>query len=215
MKFLQDNSGSMAGRWSDCVGGFETFVKDLQAKEGVDYTLSLTIFNSHVIAAVTEMPLSEVSPGKLGEYRSAGGTALYDALGDMMTASRRDSEYDKIIYIIVTDGEENESRTWNKDSIHSVIDAKIGEGKSTFQYLGAQPETWNDAAKMGFSAGQTVQYDQNNYIGTYACVASATNNFSSSSLRSSRSMTSSFADTGLIKAANLVAVKEDDLPEIK
>ncbi len=132
-----------------------------------------------------------------------------------MTASRRDSEYDKIIYIIVTDGEENESRTWNKDSIHSVIDAKIREGKSTFQYLGAQPETWQDAVKIGFSVGQTVRYDQNNYTGTYTAMASATNNFSASNLRSSRSMTASFADDNLIKSANMCVVKEDDTTAVK
>ncbi len=124
IKFLQDASGSMASCWHDCVGGFKTFIDDLRAKEDVDYTISLSLFHSGVQAILTAAPLSEVRSDKLSSYRASGRTALYDALGDMLTAPFRDSEFDKIIYIIVTDGEENESRKWNKDTIHSLIDSK-------------------------------------------------------------------------------------------
>ena len=209
VKFLQDYSGSMQSRWNDCAGGFASFVQGLQEETGVDYAFSLTLFNTSIIPVVSQTPIMNVNPGILKVYRAQGGTALYDALGAAMTASDG-SEFDKEIYIIVTDGEERDSITWNKDSIHSLIDSKLAAGKSTFQYLGAQPETWDDASKMGFSAGQTVQYDQNNYIGTYNVLASATNNFSSSSLRSSRSMTASYGSNDLIKSANMCVVKEDD-----
>jgi len=208
--FMQDRSGSMVRQWEDCVGGFAAFVRDLQTKEDVEYSLSLTIFNHMAETVLNRMPVEKVSLLALSNYQSSGGTALYDTLGKVLTETN-DSEFDKAIFIIVTDGQEVDSCTWTKDTVHALIDAKLREGFYTFQYLGSQPETWADAAKAGFSVGQTVSFNNGNYIGTYAAVASGINNFSSSSLRSTRSMTASFADQDLIKSANMCVVKEDDI----
>lgn len=213
IQFLQDRSGSMQSRWDESLVGFKAFLDDLKAKDDVDYILSLTVFDTTIETPVNAKPIREVDPGILAAYPPRYGTSLYDALGSVLTAGN-DADADKVICIIVTDGEENSSIGWTKDSIHSTIDEKIRSGKYTFQYLGSQPETWADAKVMGFSAGQTVTYDSAHVGGTYTVLASAVNNFSSSPLRSSRSMTASFADSGLLAAANMCVVKEDEEPSI-
>ena len=203
IKFLQDNSGSMQVRWAETVSGFKLFVNDLKSKKDVQYSLSLTLFNTLTQPVIVVLPLDEVSSDALSAIQAGGGTALYDALGQSLAADLGEASFDKIIYVIVTDGEENSSRTWTKDRIHTLIDEKISGGKSTFTYLGAQPETWDDAAKIGLHAGMTVGYDLNNTQIMYAAVADSVSKFSSSSARATSNLVGAYAGKDLVRAANL------------
>jgi hypothetical protein len=213
--FIQDRSGSMCSTWKDCLGGFASFIEDLRKNPEVEYLISLTAFDTTVDRIYTAIPLGKINPAILEDYGPRGGTALYDALGDTILATETaESFVDKVIYIIVTDGEENASRRFAKDiasleyqSLHTLIDRKIREGKSTFQYIGAQPESWTDAKAIGLSAGQTVRYDLGSTGAMYGAIASGVNNFSCSAFRSTQSMTADFADETLIKAANLTVSK--------
>lgn len=206
--FIQDRSGSMNSTWKENLQGFETFVNDLKKNSEVDYLFSLTVFDTVVESPLISVPLKSVQPEILAEYAPRGGTALYDAVGNTLeVADRHLSDVDKLICIIVTDGEENSSRGYTKDCLHSMIDAKLGTGKYTFQYLGTQPETWNDAAKVGLVAGSTVMYTVADTRSMYAAVASGVNNFSASSLTMSGSLTADYADKHLVRAANLKTPK--------
>lgn len=216
IKFMQDNSGSMEPRWLETVSGFKLFVDDLKSKKDVKYALSLTLFNTLTQSVITALPIHEVDSDALSAFRSGGGTALYDALGESLGADLGESAFDKIIYVIVTDGEENSSRVWTKDKLHTLIDEKISGGKSTFTYLGAQPETWDDAAKLGLSAGMAVACDIDNSRGMYAAVADSVNNFSSSALRATDNLVGAYAGDNLIRAANLtIHYKSKPKPDTK
>lgn len=204
VNFLQDFSGSMEFGWSETASGFKTFVDTLKAKEDVEYIFSLTLFSTTTQKLVVARPVHEVDAHMLKRLKPNGGTALCDALGDLIIATKKDSfEADKIVYVVVTDGDENSSRIWTKPAVHSLVDAELSAGKSTFQYLGAQPESWSDSLQIGIASHDTVQYDCDNVSAMYACVGDALNNFSSSKLSATQSMTSTFASDDLIKAANL------------
>lgn len=204
VNFLQDFSGSMESGWTETSSGFKTFVNTLKAKEDVEYVFSLTLFSTYIQKLVVARPIREVDGELLQRLRPSGGTALCDAFGGIITESKKDSfEADKIVYVIVTDGEENSSTMWTKEAVHALVDAEISAGKSTFQYLGAQPESWSDSAQIGIAAHDTVLYDSHNVGAMYRCVGAALNNFSSSHLSATTSMTRSFADDNLIKEAGL------------
>lgn len=201
--FIQDTSGSMAGCWGATVAGFATFVRKLQEEDNVDYQFALTLFDTRVTSVMKGVPIATVNPNLLRKYVASGGTALYDALGEAIQNSDL-LEADKVIFVIVTDGAENSSLEWTKDSLHSAVDAKIRADKYTFQYLGAQPESWDDSSKIGIMAGQTVRYDQQHTQSMYSCVGDALNNFSMDTLTTStRSMTQTYGSAESINAANL------------
>lgn len=207
VSFIHDFSGSMGdlGKWPEYVNGAKAFVADLKSDKNVEYFMSLTMFDTVIETPFTARPIHEIVDPLAG-YRPRGGTALYDALGvTLQRTAAFESDFDKIIYIIVTDGAENSSRVWTKEALHTLIDAKLTAGKSTFEYLGAQPETWDDAKQIGL-VGCTVQYDAQKLGATeamYNAVSDGVKNFSSSAVRSTKSLTGTWANGYLSSIANL------------
>lgn len=182
VNFIQDRSGSMASVWSETLSGFRTFVKDLKsqgAKDDIQYSFTLTVFDTLIDIPLNEVEIDKVSEDILTKYEPRGCTALYDAVGKTIETMGK-SKADKVICVIVTDGQENSSREWSKDAVHSAIDAKIAAGNWTFTYLGTQPETWTDASSLGVGIGATATYQGTQAQAAYATVANALHNFSRS-----------------------------------
>jgi uncharacterized protein YegL len=177
VNFIQDRSGSMQSVWGETLSGFRKFVEDLRlsaARDGVEYLFSLTTFDTAVETPVAIQPIKSVDLGILAQHGPRGATALYDAVGSTIQntdANRHGAE--KIIVVVVTDGHENSSREWNKDNLHSAIDARLNEGNWTFTYLGTQPETWDDAAGMGVAAGSAARYTSAMAGAAYSALASS------------------------------------------
>jgi hypothetical protein len=186
VSFIQDRSGSMRSAWHETLSGFETYVSDLQkdqAKDSeVEYLFSLTTFDTQIDTPYVAVPLAQVDGTRLMHFGPRGLTALYDGVG--VTLQKLDEDkglsFDKAIVVIVTDGEENSSREWTKDTLHTAIDERIKRGNWTFTYLGTQPETWNDAQKVGIAAGSSASYNAANADATYSTMASATMDFARS-----------------------------------
>src|SRR6266705_1234793 len=144
VNFIQDRSGSMSSVWAETVSGFRKFVEDLRdnaAKDGVEYLFSLTTFDTLVETPLIVKPIAEVDGEELKKHGPRGSTALYDAVGTTIK-NTEDNRHgvEKIICIIVTDGQENSSREWDKDKLHISVEAKLAAGDWTFTYLGTQPE---------------------------------------------------------------------------
>ena len=208
--FLQDVSGSMDDngrspqKWAETASGFRVFVDSLKADPDVEYLLSLTLFNTVADNRFVAQPLRTIDSNYMSWVKPQGGTALYDSLGETIQRNEVAAGLvDKVIYVVVTDGEENASRTWTKETLHSVVDGKLNGGKTTFQYLGAQPETWDEAAKIGIVAGSTVKYDVNNVVGAYAAFSEGINNFSKSAELSCRNITHSYTSADTLRNSGL------------
>ena len=208
--FIQDRSGSMSTNWIETLGGFRAFVEELRLKDDIDYRFSLTVFDDRVDNVLTAVPLKDVKIEILAKYPPRGMTSLFDAVADTIQANATmATEVEKVICIIATDGENNASHKWGKDSLHTLIDSKLREGNWTFQYFGTQPETWADAANIGLG-NATVGYSVLNAPAVYAAAASAINNFSVSALRSAGcTLTTSYADSDKLIQAKLVTPTSD------
>jgi uncharacterized protein YegL len=210
--FIQDRSGSMQATWKENLNGFRVFIDELRKKDDVDYFVSLTPFDTIIDTPAIAVPLAKFNSELLASYPPNGGTALYDAVGATIEAiDRQQSDFDKVIVIIVTDGEENSSTKWNKDKLHSAIDTRLARGNWTFQYLGTQPETWDDARQIGLSAGSTVTYTAQNTHVMYANVAEAMNNFSGvRGMASTKSLLGNYGNVGKCATDGMLVVKEED-----
>jgi hypothetical protein len=82
------------------------------------------------------VPLSKVAKLDDTTFRPSGNTALYNAVGNTVQTVSTDG-YDKVITIIMTDGEENSSREWSLQAIRELIRSKEAAGNWTFMLLGA------------------------------------------------------------------------------
>jgi hypothetical protein len=82
--------------------------------------------------------------------------------------------FDKIITVIMTDGEENSSREWTLQAVRELIQRKEAAGNSTFVFLGANLDTFTQGASLEVPMASSVRYDPANYRGVYASLAQNT-----------------------------------------
>ena len=81
-------------------------IRDRGKEQAVDYGFSLTLFDTVVEMKYKGVPLASVAKLDDSSYRPSGNTALFDAVGNTVQTVGTDG-FDKIITVIMTDGEEN------------------------------------------------------------------------------------------------------------
>jgi len=164
--FLLDRSGSMHSIASDVIGGFNGFLSTQQA-DGADAVLTLVQFDnqdSHEVLA-DSIAIGDVRPLTAGMYQPRGGTPLYDAMGHIITdaairaerlrAEKRGTE--RILIVTFTDGLENQSVEYTRDSIFELISKRTADGW-TFVYLGANQDAYAEGGKIGYNAANMQNF---------------------------------------------------------
>ena len=90
-------------------------------------------------------------------YLPGGMTALYDAIAEGVRLADNDkTEDERVICVIMTDGEENSSRETTEDQVKDIISGQEGRGDWTFLYIGENPDRW--VKDTGMSAHHGLQY---------------------------------------------------------
>lgn len=153
---ILDKSGSMGIIRKDAIGGFNTFLKDQKAHPG-EANLTLVLFdNGYTLHPA--VPIQEVPELDESTYYPGGGTALLDAMGRAITetgkrlADKAEADRpDKVIVVIITDGEENSSHEHNRKQIAEMIKRQEETYKWKFLYLGANVDAFAEAHGMGIS----------------------------------------------------------------
>jgi len=162
---LLDRSGSMATIAKDTVGGFNSFV-DGQKKEPGECRLSLTQFSSVGVEVVHEnLPIGQVPPLTL---HPMGGTPLLDAIcetidraGERLAKTPEDERPEHVLFVIITDGEENQSQKFKLEDVRTRIKVQTEQWKWQFSYLGANVDAFDEAGKLGISADASSGYAPN------------------------------------------------------
>ncbi|MCM1006903.1 MAG: VWA domain-containing protein [Ruminococcus flavefaciens] len=126
--FILDKSGSMSGLESDTIGGFNSM---LQKQKGVDGECRITtvLFDNNYTLLHDRIDIRAVSPMTDKEYFVGGSTALLDAIGTtinkLVSVQRNTSEdyrAEKVMFVIITDGDENSSREYSADKVRGMIE---------------------------------------------------------------------------------------------
>lgn len=209
VELIVDESGSMAGIKDDTLKGLEAYFNELRKDKSNEYVVSVTTFNTNVKQQFTKRPLNEVSMNHIF-YNPNGGTALLDAIGsrmqnynfirpaytdpnpreviDAITGERFlaqkviDESKNKHIIVIVTDGEENSSHSYQLNKVKELIESKQGLDNWAFVFMGADPSLWQGAQAMGIADGYIVR-NANKHWGTpmimYAAAARGTSTYAS------------------------------------
>ena len=156
----------MAPIANDVIGGFNTFI-DEQIRNGTDARMTIVQFDSQDPQDVTiwGAPLPEITHLDSQSFVPRGGTPLLDATGLLIGRTMVDQsariaaglQAEDVIFITITDGEENESHEFNLAQIRELIEKRTQEGWA-FIYLSAGLDAYADAAQMGIHSGDTQQW---------------------------------------------------------
>lgn len=153
-----DASGSMATLANDAIGGVNDYIATLK-RETPDAVVSLTLFSypDDIRTVYTNTPVTEVAPLTAATYRTSGGTALYDAINHAVQILDTAVAANKAI-IILTDGEENSSRTYRKEGIRALLTDRQEQQNWLVSYLGANQDAFQEGGAIGTSQGTTMSF---------------------------------------------------------
>lgn len=139
---LIDESGSMAGVKHEVVEGYNGYVQMLR-ETPAEIRAALTLFDTEVQEIYTGVPVM-LAEGLGAHYHpeSGGSTALYDAVGrTVYHLDKIAAEQDRVLVIIMTDGEDNASKDMTLAKVKALIAAREATGKWQFIFLGTDITT--------------------------------------------------------------------------
>lgn len=157
---LLDRSGSMAGRWSDALGGVNAYVHGLAKNaETKNIPVSVAVFDTAEPFVVLRKDVRAADWRDISDSEASprGGTPLYDAVGRLVTVADADAP-EKSAVVIMTDGLENASREHTRESIKALLDRCRARGWQVI-FLGADFDNAAQGAELGNSHNQTVSMD--------------------------------------------------------
>jgi len=160
-----DRSGSMEPIRHDAEGGVNAFVAE-QAKQPGEALLTLVQFDTEYEFIHRGVPVRQVQPYQL---EPRGSTALLDAVGRAIleTGDRlaKMTEADRpglVVFVIVTDGEENSSKEFSKDKIKEMITHQQDAYHWQFTFLGANQDAFAEAGGLGINAAGVADFAMGN-----------------------------------------------------
>lgn len=166
-----DRSGSMSSVWTDTIGGFNSFLKTQKEAPG-EATFTLVQFDNHYEVDYRGKNIQEIPDLNNETYVPRGGTALLDAIGrtinetgQRLAALAESDRPSKVIFVILTDGEENASKEFKKGKINEMITHQTEKYQWDFVFLGANQDAIQTGSSMGIMAGNSLTYAANS-IGT-------------------------------------------------
>lgn len=155
--FILDESGSMESMGTEPVQSVNNFIQEQKKNASPGSKFSLWTFNSTVTNVIDDVDLQQV--GLFTSYKPENMTSLYDALGKAITTKKNKSNKDNVICVVLTDGQENSSQEYNKQSINSLISEMETKHKWKFIYLGANHEVFASAGGIGISPMRCAAFE--------------------------------------------------------
>jgi uncharacterized protein YegL len=162
--FILDKSGSMGGLEKDTIGGFNAMLEKQKAVDG-ECRITTVLFDNRYELLHDRIDIRAVTPITEKEYFVGGSTALLDAIGRTIhkigNAQRRTAEEfraEKVLFVIITDGEENSSREFSADRIKAQIERQKSRYGWEFIFLGANIDAVETAGRFGINADRAQDY---------------------------------------------------------
>jgi uncharacterized protein YegL len=146
--------------------GFDEFMNGQRAVEG-EATVTLARFDDKYELIYDMVPIDDV---KALELVPRGMTALLDGMGKTINSVKEQiikiDENDRparCIFIVITDGAENSSQEFSKESVFELIEnlKKDEEVNYEFVFLGANQDAIQSGAEYGFGRATSMSYAAN------------------------------------------------------
>jgi hypothetical protein len=153
---ILDASGSMRSIYHQALSGVNETIQTIRMgqKDSPEFKQFLTLasFNSgkdYLKVKYSYSPIDSVEELTTEDYTACGCTALYDAMGEMISELKRKiTPEDRVLVTVITDGYENSSIHWSGPQVKSLVEELRHEGW-TFTYIGANQDVEAVAGSMG------------------------------------------------------------------
>lgn len=160
---ILDRSGSMQSARETTITGFNTFINKQKEVKG-DASVKLVQFDDQY-EVVFDKPLADVPELTQNTFVPRGGTALLDAQGRTITelgkelAGLPESERpNKVIFVTLTDGQENSSTDYTYAKIKEMTEHQRLQYGWEFVFLGANQDAIKTAASIGILRNSALTY---------------------------------------------------------
>lgn len=161
---ILDKSGSMSGLEKDTIGGYNSMLEQQRKVDG-ECVITTVLFDNHYELLHDRIDIRAIQPITAKEYFVGGSTALLDAIGKtihkigtVQKNTTEDYRAEKVMFVIITDGEENASRHYSSMQIREMIQRQKERYGWEFIFLGANIDAVETAGRFGIDADRAVDY---------------------------------------------------------
>lgn len=179
---ILDRSGSMASIKNDIENGFNLFLTEQRKLPG-ECLVSLYQFDSVCEIAYSAKNLKEVTNIVI---HPRGSTALIDTVcraikevGKRLSDTAESDRPGKVIFHILTDGEENASREYSISTMKEMVKEQTEKYSWEFVFLGTNIDAISTGAHYGVSFGKSLSFTQGGIEDTFKSLSTATAAFRS------------------------------------
>ena len=164
---LLDKSGSMRKIHSDVIGSFNQFVDEQKKLADDKCTLTLVQFDSQDYQEVTydSKPIGEVPELTEATFMPRSMTPLLDAIGVCVVNTdakikkmKKAKRPQKVIFVIITDGQENDSKEYTREKAFDLIKSKEKDNDWLFMFLAANQDAIAEAGNIGIQGKHSITY---------------------------------------------------------
>jgi von Willebrand factor type A domain len=146
---LLDRSGSMETQWKEALGSINGYVENLP----VNTRIVLATFDSVSYDILRDTTAKAWRNLSNDDAMPRGGTPLYDSAARMMWRIL-DEKPDRAVFLVMTDGDENQSQNFNQTAVKKLVRELEGRQYETI-FLGANFDKVGDvAAGFGLTSGK-------------------------------------------------------------
>lgn len=163
--FVVDRSGSMQTVAKDMIGGFNSFIKSQKENNIGECRVSFYQFDTVYEKVFENVDVQLVQDLTSETFVPRGGTALLDAMGITINtvgaellALPEDERPEKVLVVVITDGEENSSKEFKTEQIKSMVQLQTEKYSWQFVYIGANQDAWSVGQSMGINASSSYCY---------------------------------------------------------
>lgn len=156
------------GMVESTIEGFNSFLHEQKQGKG-DANLTLCLFDGNMDDSY-EIRYDGVNIEQIPDLTNEtfvpkGWTAMYDAIGVTIDKVRSRIENmeesqrpEKVVFLIMTDGQENSSKDYNKKRVAEMIKECEEELDWAFVFIGANIDTMGEGSSLNVSLGNTMAY---------------------------------------------------------
>lgn len=193
--FILDKSGSMEGREKDVIGGFNSMLKKQKEVEG-EVKVTTVLFSTYDTILYYRRSMELVPEMTLSDYIVGGGTALLDCfgkmidrIGEVLSNTSENDRPSKVVFVIMTDGEENSSKQYNQLQIKQMVEMQKNVYSWDFIYMGADIDAFEIEEMYGIRVQECCEISLGCYDDNFIAVNKAV-----SSLRKDKKLCVDWAD---------------------
>lgn len=156
-----DESGSMEFMGKEPVQSLNAFI-DEQQKGSNNSIYTLVTFSDNHKTIFDHVNIKDIEEMKYEDYNPSGCTALNDAIYETISSELEKGTKD-VVCLIITDGEENSSKTYRNKDVKKIVNLAKNTYKWDIRFIGANIDSIKEGANIGLQSNSCYQFNQQNY----------------------------------------------------